>query len=145
MNHYMQQMAQALHKVETRQKETILQLDEISDRLQDDNDEHALAMALISAIDIIEDFYRLTIDDPHLSAQSQMMWSAAMKAATAGGLEAIDNQGQLPDVKRHSIESTAYDPTMPNGVIIKTLKCGYLYKNEVLRTAAILLNRKEVE
>jgi len=69
-NQYYQQIFQALQKVELRQKETIIQLDELSDCLQN-NDEEALAVALVSVTDTIEDFYRLTTDDTSLLAQSQ--------------------------------------------------------------------------
>ena len=143
-NQHMQLINQMLRTIDTRQKETVLQLDDLSNQLQENTGEHDLALALISAIDIIEDFYRLTISDPALLAQSQMMWSAAMKAATAGGLEVIDDHDIPPDFKRHRIEGTESDPAVQNGCITKTLKCGYLYKGEILRTAKVLV-QKEAE
>ena len=144
-NQYLQQITQMLSKSEIRQKETVLQLDELSALIQDDSGQYDLVSALISAIDVIEDFYRLTIDDPSLSVQSQMMWNAAMKAATDGGLEVIDSPGQPPDFKLHRIEGTATDPNQPLGCILQTLKCGYLYNDKVIRTAIVLVNKEEVD
>jgi len=144
-NQYLQQMLLAVHGIETRQKETILQLDELYDQMNSGEDEEGLAMALVSTIGIIEDFYRLTINDPSLSTQSQMMWNAAIKAARMAGLEVIDDKGKPMDFKRHRVEGTAADPSTPSGYILQTLMCGYLYKNTVLRTSAVLVNKKEVD
>ncbi|MCL2378435.1 MAG: nucleotide exchange factor GrpE [Defluviitaleaceae bacterium] len=145
INQYLQQMTQMVQRVESKQKETILQLDELSDQISNNDDEYALAQALASTITIIEDFYRLTTDDPALDAQSQMMWNAAKKAAATAGLEIIDDSGKPADFKRHRIEGTATDTTVPYGHILQILKCGYLYKNTVLRTASVLVNKEEAE
>lgn len=139
----MQLLLQALRKTEMGQKEAVLQLDELSSQLLDDSGEQALAAALISVIDAIEDFYRLTPEASAMFAQAQMMWHVAMKAAAAGGLEVINPKNQPPDFKRHKIESTTNDPAAPNGYVVNTLKCGYIYKNELLRPAAVLVNKKE--
>jgi molecular chaperone GrpE (heat shock protein) len=74
-----------------------------------------------------------------------MMWSAAQNAAESAGLEIIDAEREPLDFRRHSAESTAEDNGTPNGYVIKTLRCGYVYRNEIMRRAAVVVNKVSVE
>jgi len=132
-----------LQIIENRQKETSLQIEEIDNLLQSDNDENIFISALISLTDIIEDFYHYAAadKDSELFEQAQMMWNAAKNKTEAAGLSIIDSDEEPYDFNIHSTESTEWDDSLPSGYITKILKCGYIYKDEVIRRAAVIVNK----
>ena len=132
-----------LRKIENRQKETGIQLEEIDGFLQGGGNEPVLVDALVMLIDIIEDFYCFAsaeADSP-LAEQSMMMWNTALSAAETAGIEIITAAFEPFDFNRHTAESTEQDGRAPNGYVIKTLKCGYIYKGEIVRRATVVVNK----
>jgi molecular chaperone GrpE (heat shock protein) len=134
-----------LRKIETRQKETSIQLEEIDSFLQDGGDETALIDTLITLADTIGDFYFFAAADMNspLFEQAQMMWNKAKSAVEAVGIEIIDANNEHFDFRLHSAESAEQDIDIPNGHVIKTLKFGYIYQDKVIRRAAVIINKIE--
>jgi len=204
INEHLAEINERLRKIETKQKETSLQLEEIDGFLQGDasadaaDTENALVDALIALADTIGDFYYFAgqenyveVDPPNettwcppnetergfvlinpkdiedgaededsaeyengiededgiedtdspLFEQAQMMWNAAKNATETAGLEIIDAEREPFDFRLHSAESVEQDDDLPNGYVVKTLKCGYIYKGEVVRRAAVVVNK----
>ena len=155
-NEHLAGINERLHRIETRQKETNLQLEEIDDFLQGGGKETALIDALLIMADTIYDFYYFTVrqkpesggdtdEGSPLYEQAQMMWNAVKSAAETAGLTIIDAGNEPFDFHLHSVESTEQDTFLPNGYVIKTLKCGFIYKDEVIRRAAVVANKIELE
>ena len=138
------EICERLRKIENRQKETGIQLEAIDDFLQDGGNESTLVDALISLSDTIGDFYYFaSVDaDSPLFEQAGMMWNTAKNATEAAGLEIIDASDEPFDFSRHSAESAEQDDDIPNGYVIKTLKCGYIYKDKIIRRAAVVVNKR---
>ena len=134
-----------LKRIEVRQKETSLQLEGIDNSLHSDNNEDAFVSALVALADIIEDFYHFAARDKDspLFEQALMMWNTAKNKAETAGLTIIDSAGEPYDFNIHSIESTSYNDSLPAGFVIKTIKCGFFYKDEVIRRAAVIVNKQE--
>ena len=134
-----------LRKIETRQKETSIQLEEIDSFLQDGGNETELINTLITLADIIGDFYYFAAADPNspLFGQASMMWNKTKNAVEAVGLEIIDANNEPFDFHLHSAENAEQDVNIPNGYVIKTLKFGYMHQNEILRRAAVIINKIE--
>lgn len=132
-----------LQKLETKQKETSLQLEEIDEFLQSNGSETELVDALVELADTIGDFYLFSAADKYSSLfeQAQMMWNTTINAAEAAGLGIIQAENEPFDIRLHSAENTEQDNSLPNGYIIKTLKCGYIYKDEVMRRAMVVVNK----
>jgi len=132
-----------LRKVENRQKETGLQLEEIDGFLQGGGNEPALVDALIALTDTIGDFYYFAAADRDspLYEQAMMMWNTAINAAEEAGLEMIDAACEPFDFSRHSVENVEQNDNIPNGYVIKTLKCGYVYRDEIIRRATVVVNK----
>jgi len=133
-----------LRKMENKQKEMSLQLDEINGFLQDgDDSESNLINSIVAATDNIETFYRFAAENENqpLFEQADMMWKSAKNAAEAAGLEIIDEDHAPFDFQRHSTESVGCDENIPSGYIIKVLKCGYTYRGMVMRRAAVEVNK----
>ena len=151
------EISERLHKIETKQRETSLQLEEIDGFLQGDvnteaaDTEKTLVGALVALADAIGDFYYFANDADDadgakgvvspLFEQAQMMWNAAKNAAEAAGLEIIDAAREPFDFRLHSAEGIEQDDGIPNGYVAKTVKCGYIYKKEVARRAAVVVNK----
>jgi molecular chaperone GrpE (heat shock protein) len=132
-----------LRRMENRQKETSLQIEEIDGFLQGGGNESALVDALIALLGTIEDFYCFAAADTGspLFEQARMMWNSAQNAAESTGLEIIEAGCEPFDFSRHSVESTAEDCAIPNGYVVNTLKRGYIYRNEIIRRAAVVVNK----
>ena len=143
INENLAEMAERLRRIETKQKETSIQLEEIDDFLQTGGSESALVESLTALVDTIGDFYYFAADDEGspLFDQAQLMWNAARSAAAAAALEIIDAESEPFDFRFHSVESAEQDDNLPNGYVIRTLKCGYIYKDEIIRRAAVVVNK----
>ena len=141
----LQEISGRLYRIEIKQKETNIQLEGIDEFLQSGGAETVLVDALIALTDTIGDFYLFTAADPDspLYEQAQMMWNTAKSAVEAAGLEIIDAANVVFDFRLHSAEGTEQNIDIPNGYVIKTLKPGYIYKNEVIRRAAVIVNKIE--
>jgi len=140
------EIIERLRRIESRQKETSLQIEEIDGFLQGGGNESALVDAITSLLDIIWDFYYFAADDAGspFFEQARMMWNAARNAAESAGLEIIAAEREPLDFLRHSAESAEQDNGIPNGYVIKTLKCGYIYRNEIIRRAAVVVSKTTV-
>jgi molecular chaperone GrpE (heat shock protein) len=147
-NERLEEQSEYLRKIESRQKETNLQLEEIDEFLQSNGGKDTLVDAIIALIDIIGDFYYFAAADTgsSLFEQAQMMNNVAINAAETAGLEIIDASNEPFDFRFHSVHSLEQDNNIPNGYIIKTLKYGYIYNEEIIRRAVVVLNKiKETE
>ena len=143
---HLAEINERLRKIEIGQKETSLQIEEIDSNLHGDSDESVYISALISLADIIEDFYYFALTDmgSALFEQAQIMWDAARNKIENAGLTIIDPASEPFDFNFHSIQGTAWDESLPAGYVIKTLKCGYIFKDEVIRQAAVIVNKEGV-
>jgi molecular chaperone GrpE (heat shock protein) len=130
-----------LRKMESKQKEISVQLDEINDFMQSDRGE--VMGALIAVMDVVEDFCRFAADTADLSLREQagMMWDSAKGKAEEIGLDIIDDESNPFDFTRNSAENTVVDPDLPAGIITKTLKCGYIFNGNIIRRAVVTVNR----
>jgi molecular chaperone GrpE (heat shock protein) len=142
-NERLEEIAASLRKIEARQKETNLELEEITEALQ--SDESGLTGAIISIADLTEEFYRFASDNPDsaLFEQAQMMWRAATKAISSADIDIIDDCRKPFDFRLHTTEGVGTDETIPNGYVVKTLKCGYARRGKIIRRAAVVVNKSK--
>ena len=134
-----------INKLESKQKELSIQLEDIYDSLQSDDKEKPLVEALIAMLDIIESFYRYAGVGSSLYTQAQMMWKNALSSAEDIGLSCIDDTNIPIDFARHEATQTEHIPDMPPGLITKTLQCGYIYNNIILRRSKVIITVKGSE
>jgi len=144
INEQLNEQSERLHKIDLKQKETSLQIEEINDFIQN-NSENDFIDALIDLVDSIGDFYYFSAADTEspLHEQAQMMWNTAIITVRSTGLDIIEAENEQFDFRFHSVECTEQDNDIPNGYIIKTLKCGYIYKDKIIRRASVVLNKIE--
>jgi molecular chaperone GrpE (heat shock protein) len=143
INYRLAEQNDRLRRIESKQKETGIQLDGIDDFLQNNGSNIILIEALIALIDIIGDFYYFAASDDTspLFEQAQMMMNTAIKTMETAGLGIISAANEPFDFRLHTAESTEQDNDLPNGYIINTLKYGYIYNDEVIRRAAVVVNK----
>jgi len=137
-----------LRKVDNRQKETSIQLDEISELLQEDTSEVRLLIDALTAIaGQLENFYLFASEDKQSSLfeQAGMMWGAARKSLEGAGITTIGGEGFPVDFLLHSPVRTDADERFPEGYVLKTLESGYVYKSEIIKRASVIVNKKNSE
>ena len=128
-------------KIETKQKETTIQLDTINETLLDGD--MIFIDAIIKTLEAIEDLYQFsaTRETSGYTTPINTMWQKALTAVAPTGLEVISTTGGSFDAHIHSIVATQKDPYKSNGEVLKILKAGYKYKSQVLQTAAVEVNK----
>ena len=156
INKHFAEVNERLRRIENLQKETSFQIEEIDNSLQSGDDETVFISALIALADIIEDFYCYAAGDKESSnqglsnqssalfEQAQMMWNMTRNKVETAGLTIIDPVDEPFDFNFHSIECTAWNVNLPEEYVIKTLKCGYIFNDEVIRRAAVIVNKQEI-
>jgi hypothetical protein len=132
-----------LGRVEVRQKEMSLQLDEIIEILQDGTDE--TVNAAMSLFGMVFDFciYCENSGDGTLGSQAGMMRREANKVMTRAGFRVVEPmRGVAVDISLHTINNTESIQDLPDGVIIKTISPGFVKDDKILRRAVVVVNKK---
>ena len=135
-----------LRRIEVKQKETIIQLEDIDDALHsavDADGAPALIESFITLTDTINDFYFYASADEGspLFEQARMMWETAKNAATKAELEIFEAANEPFNFLLHSAENTEEDADIPEGYVIRTLKCGFAYREKIIRRAVVIVNK----
>jgi len=145
INESLAETNERLRRIDNKQKEMNIQLEEIDEFLQNGGKETVFIDSLIALADTIGDFYFFAAGDQSspFFEQARMMWNNAKNAVEDAGLIIIDASNEPFDFRFHSAESAEQNMEMPNGYVIKTLKFGYIYNDEVVRRAAVIINKIE--
>lgn len=117
---------------------------EDQDTLKDlENENNALINALITAADLVEDFYIYSNDNSNeaMASGSDLMWNTLCKAMTAAGLTRISDENTPFDAKLNTIEGVTSDPSLPEGFIVKVLSSGYQYHGKIYRKSTVIVNK----
>ena len=131
-----------LGRIETRQKEASLQLEEISEFLQDGVDEAAeAAMALFGVVFDFSEFCNRS-GDAALIEQAIMMRNHGVRVLEKAGFGVIEPYRVPFDFNLHTIEDKEDVDGLPDGLVIRTLKPGFVRGGKILRRAAVVVNKK---
>jgi hypothetical protein len=134
-----------LRRIEGKQKEMGLLLEEIDEFLQGGQDGDSWARAFIDVLDLIYDFYRFAEQAPGLARQGGVMLSAAKNAAARAGIAIIDPGNTPFDFNLHTAAENETHETIPRGHVIKTLTCGYSLNGKSLRPATVVVSAGKEE
>lgn len=121
------------------------------DRVRDINHRNTAAVkALLHIADLVEDFYTYAKqqNDPNIREQARLMWANAHKALTGAGLAKIGSIGDeeaVFDPRLNQIQGTVCDGRYANGAVMEVLRSGYIYRDEVIRKAAVVVNKRGLE
>ena len=146
------ELAKLLRKQDSRQKEISIQLDDLSEWMQEGGQEaqaqtQPLVQGLIALADQIENLYLFAQNDQEspLWAQAEMMWRATIKSLSDAGVTVITGQGMALDFNLHVTKSALYAEGVPPGYVLQTLASGYIQNDKVVRRAAVIVSKKEEE
>jgi len=141
----LREMSDTLRRIENRQKEAALLLEDIDSALQEDDSR--LIHALIGILDMIHGFVAFAgkSKDDALLTQARMMYDSGRRAAHDAGLEVICAEGVSFDHRLHAIAATDHHQDLPNGYVIQTIRPGYLHNDKILRLADVAVNKTEGE
>ncbi len=141
-----------LKRSDKRQMEISLMLEEISENVQQINDlnceqenqiknEEQIINSLLNILDIVEDFYLLSVKDSNSSgcSEAETLWNSILKKISVIGLNRIYDEKTPSDIRLNTIVGTDYDDYISKGHIIKTLRSGYLYKDKVIRKSEVIV------
>ncbi len=111
--------------------------------------ETAKAGFLSKFINIKDDFVRTVeiginkkIDEKVLEGIKGILKNIESTLASEG-LKTIDAIGEIFDPHKHEVISITYDDKMPDNIIIKEIRKGYLFNNKVLRPSLVIISKNK--
>ena len=135
------EIIERLIKIEMKQKEFNVSLDEINEKLYEED--VSLLDSLLTLASCVEDFYRYAADcgNDALIAQAGMMWDIVRGELSSNEISVIDDVQKKFDFTRAATEAITSEESLPDGYVAKTLKCGYIRRGEILRKASVIVNK----
>lgn len=119
---------------ENKKKVTLLEEEKMS-----------LVRGLITTLDQLEHIYRYTVENEQGSwaEQIKLLWNSAATDLMSLGLTRIEGEQTRFDVRFHVAVQVQEHKEIQDGMILAVLRCGYLYQNQLLRKAEVVVNRNE--
>ena len=145
------------------QGKTNLQLEEITGQLEEHRDKNSdkeqlkeelylaeeekqnLINGFISIMDQIEDLYRFSTksSEESWSKQLELLWDNISNELLSIGIMKIEGENAQYNKNLHIAVEVRYCPEYEDGIILEVLRCGYVYKINVLRKAKVVVNKRE--
>jgi molecular chaperone GrpE (heat shock protein) len=142
-----------LAELNKKQADTSLQIEEIYDLVkeQDFLQEAAmsektragqLVLAAIGLADLLEDFYTYAgqSGNENLKSQAKLLWDSAGNTLAGCGILRFGEAGQAMNPQIHAVKAGAESP-FPREQVIQVLQSGYVYQNNMIRKAAVVVSR----
>lgn len=142
-----------LAELNKKQTDISLQIEEIYDLAKEQGllretamDEKAradqLALAAVGLADLLEDFgaYAGQSGSEALKHQAKLLWENAGGLLLNCGILRFGEEGQPLDPRIHTVKASA-ESSLPREQVVRVLQSGYVYKNTVIRKAAVVVSR----
>jgi len=98
---------------------------------------------------VLDNFQRaLEVQDPNgevkkFLAGMEMIYKQLLQLLAQTGLEPINAIGETFDPKKHEAVMHIEDESVPDNVILEELRCGYMFKDKVLRPSMVKVAKNE--
>ena len=125
--------------VDNRQKEMIIQLEELDASINEDTKGHL--EQLMSLSDIIYDFFSYSKKDESIAEQAKMMWLSSKAVLMKAGIEVLEPTCETFNHLLHIAHDTTSQLDIPDEYVYETLKCGYVFGEQILRRATVVVNK----
>jgi molecular chaperone GrpE (heat shock protein) len=101
-----------------------------------------LVLAAISLVDLLEDFctYAGQSGSEELEQQAGILWRNAGSILLNCEIFRFGEKGQLLDPQIHTVKASA-ESLLPPEQVVQVLQSGYVYKNILVRKAAVVVSR----
>jgi molecular chaperone GrpE (heat shock protein) len=105
-----------------------------------------LVLAAIGLVDLLEDVctYAGQSGSEELEHQTGILWENAGTILSNCGIFRLGNVGQLLNPQIHTVKASAESPFPPEQVV-QVLQSGYLYRDMLVRKAAVVVSRGRTE
>jgi molecular chaperone GrpE (heat shock protein) len=146
-----------LAELNKKQTGTSLQIEEIYDlvkeqgllretALAEKNRADQLALAAIGLADLLEDFcaYAGQSGSEALNHQARILRENSGGILLNCGILRFGEEGQPLDPRIHTVKASA-ESSLPREQVVRVLQSGYVYKNTVIRKAAVVVSRGQEE
>ena len=152
----MDELARQVKKLDSRQDEMVMAVEDLIEGLQEQNEINteaiaekekeinALVSAMIVAADYTEDFYNYAKEagSQEILEQARFFWNALNKKFSSAGLTRIADENTSADPVYNHISAVEFsDEISKPGVITKTLRSGYVYRGKVIRKSEVVVSK----
>jgi molecular chaperone GrpE (heat shock protein) len=144
-----------LAELNRKQTDVSLQIEEIYDLVKEQdtraireqleaekNRADRLVFAAIGLADLLDDFfaYARRSGDGELQHQAGLLKESAGSILAAEGIFGFGEPGQTLDPLIHTVKASA-ESSLPPEQVVEALQTGYVYRNTLLRKAAVVVSR----
>jgi molecular chaperone GrpE (heat shock protein) len=136
-----------------KQTDVSLQIEEIYDLAKEQNSfreqteaeknrADRLVFAAIDIADLLDDFFAYAgrSGSEELRHQAGLLKKSAGSILAAQGILGFGEPGQALDPRIHTVKASAESP-LPREQVVEALQTGYVYRNTLLRKAAVVVSR----
>lgn len=103
---------------------------------------------LVNPIDMLVQIVNMPATTPEVQNYQmgfQMIANQLVDILKSEGLAPVEAMGKEFDPKTMQAMETIWDSEKPEGIVLKVMQTGYLYKDRVLRPAMVVVNKKVEE
>jgi molecular chaperone GrpE (heat shock protein) len=105
----------------------------------------SLVRGLVAVVDQLEDIYRYALKNEQdgWSRQMRLLWHETAAILLRQGITRIEGENALFDPWLHAAVLVKEDNSFPGGMVLEVLRCGYIYRSELLRKAQVIVNKTD--
>jgi molecular chaperone GrpE (heat shock protein) len=144
-----------LAELNKKQTDISLQIEEIYDLVKEQDNQalveraeaektraDQLVLAAIGLSDLLDDFcaYARQSGSEELHHQAGLLRESANGILSAQGIFSFGAAGQSMDPRIHTVKASVESP-LPRELVVDVLQSGYVYRNVILRKAAVVVSR----
>lgn len=128
------------------------ELDNNSDKVQlkkeltlAEDEKWNLVNGFIAILDQIEDLYRFSAksSEETWSKQHELLWNNISNELLSIGIMKVDGEGAQFNKNLQIPVEVRSNPEYEDSIVIEVLRCGYIYKTNVLRKAKVVVNKRD--
>ena len=157
---HLNELSLQVKKLGSRQDEMVMAVEELTDGLLEqkdmplntdgdkDKEINTLITAMITVADYTEDFFNYAKESGSLEIfeQANFFWKALNKKFSAAGLvRLVDDQTPADPVYNKISAAEVSDGIYKPGIVIRTLRSGYVYRGKVVRKSEVVVSKAKGE
>jgi molecular chaperone GrpE (heat shock protein) len=139
-SHLLEEVLEAVEGLEQEHKS----MDVLQQKYRDSEEQTMFLLnAILDLADALEDIYRYSVQfgDQALREQMSMQWTKAGNVLNRYGIIRLEGIGTLFTSSLYVAKAVVEDENIPHGQIIETIRSGYIWQDEILRKAEVVVNR----
>lgn len=107
----------------------------------------AIVKGFVEILDRMEDLYRYATanDYGNWTSQIRLLWGDILSSLNTVGIMRIDGLDATFNPRLYTVKMTRDEPDAEDGRILEVLRCGYIYRSDVIRKADVVVNKKSSE